>query len=339
MIQTRALSKWFCLSFVLCSFVLHGCARKIQQELTFNPAEPIRVAILPFAYVNKEGKIVESDADLFIDNIPGVSSKLKESPQEYVQKLVHRELSKSSLDIVLPALVSAQLSHNGFTKSDLTLNADKIFSADPKELCQKILQCDALLYGKITRWERGYYGVQTVQTVGIELTLISATDKKALYRGAVEDSDSRGLTKGPTGFSDLVIAPISGLDSKIILELTEEVVSELTKPLLAKSRPEFLQSAPPAIFAASSDATNGMITSDYLTVLLLGSPNKTASFSLGREIENIPMEEKDPGHYIGEFYRLPTDRFNDLPVFVSLTDEYGRATKRQVGYKTLSLSR
>lgn len=337
---------FLCVVFLCVVFLCAGCSTKVAYQLEFNPNEPIRVAVLPFAQVNKNGEFIEPDPNYLIDNVSLVSAKLKEPPAEYVRRLVQSELAKTSLDIVAPALIEAQLGHNGFVKASdkVSLDVPRIHQADPKLLCSRLLQCDALLYGKVTKWERAYLGIQTVHSVGVELKLISAADGKVLFQTSAQDAEGRGLTKGPTGFSDLVIEPLRGLDNKIITDLAQSMIAKVIAPLVVRDRPEYLEQAPPAIFAASHDALEGKATegnvarSRGLTVLLLGNADQTATFSVGDVIQNVPMVEKDGGHYIGEYIPLESDAFKGQPVFVYLTDQYGRTTFRQVGSQKVNLS-
>lgn len=318
-----------------------GCSSKVAYQLEFNPNEPIRVAVLPFAHVNKKGEFIEPDPNYLIDNVSLVSAKLTGSPAEYVRRLVQSELAKTSLDIVAPALVEAQLGHNGFVMASdkVSLDVPRIHQTDSKYLCSSLLQCDALLYGRVTKWERTYLGIETVHAVGVELKLVSAADGKVLFQTAAQDAEGRGLTKGPTGFSDLVIEPLRGLDNKIITELAQSMIAKMLTPLVVPDRPDYLEQAPPAIFAASHDAAEGSLArSKGLTVLLLGNADQTATFSIGDVIQNVPMVEKDGGHYIGEYIPLDSDAFNGQAVFVHLTDQYGRTTLRQVGEQKVNLN-
>jgi hypothetical protein len=323
---------------ILLVLFLFGCAGTYNNSLSFNPLEPIRVAVLPFAFTDSKGTIVEPDKNLLLDQVGLVSSKLKEAPNEYVRRLVQKRLGQSALDVVSPALVDAQISHHGFVTASQAYDYPRIFELQPAEVCRKLLNCDAVLYGKVTRWDRSYYGIQSEAQVAIALKLVSARDGKVLWESVAEDSEGRGLTKVPTGFSDLVIEPIKGLSNDIITGLADKIVDKAVSPLYVKNRPEFLQNAAPAIFASAHDADAGDIRRDRpLTVVMLGSPGAAATFSIGDRVENVPMAEKDEGHYIGEFYGLPSDHFNDLPVFVHLTDQFGRMTSQKLGRTEVSL--
>lgn len=317
-----------------------ACASKYQNEVSFNASEPIRVAVLPFVQVNGKGEVVDPSKDFILDNVSLVSSKSKGPPSSYIRNLVQDELTKSGLDLVSPALVDANLSHNGFDdlKHNPPFDLNKVQQASPSDLCSRLFSCDAVLYGKIIKWDRSYYAIQSVNTVGVELKLVSAKDGKILFTSSAIDSDSRGITKGPTGFSNLVLEPIKGLDNQIIMDLGRKVVAKMLAPLKVENRPEFLHSSPPAIFASAHDAENGLISKNStLTVVALGSTKNFASFSIGNTIENLPMVEKDSGHYIGKYVPLESDKFKDQSVYISLSDQFGRTTRQKLGTGTVSL--
>jgi hypothetical protein len=316
---------------------LAGCEGTFKNQVNFSPVEPLRVAVLPFVQVNDKDEIVESDPNLLIDNVGLVSSKLQQTPPEFVRALVQNELAKTSLDLVAPAVVDAQISHHGYVDQK-KLDLKKLYATDSKELCAKLLYCDALLYGKVTKWDRSYYGIQSVTTVAVDLKLISGRDGKVLFTSSGEDSDSRGITKGPTGFSNLVIEPLKGLDSELVTDLARGIVKKLVSPLKVESRPEFLQTSPPAILASAEDSDDGRIPRNgRLTVLLLGTAKKKASFTIDQVADHIPMIERDSGHYVGYYYPLPSDTFSNRPIFVDLTDEFGRTTRQKLGRIDVSL--
>lgn len=315
-----------------------GCAGSYKQALDFNPGEPLRVAVLPFVTVDDKGQVTTDEGRLLIDNVGLLSTKQEETPPQIVRRLVLGELGKTSLDIVAPPLIDLDLPHHGFALPDGKLDMKKVLATSPKELCEKFLNCDAVLYGRIVKWDRSYYAVQSVSTVGVDLKLVSARDGKTLYSAVAEDSDSRGLTKGPTGFSDIVIEPIRGLDSDIIVDLSRKVVKKMVEPLNVKSRPVFLEAAPPSIFAVSHDGPNGVVDrGNPVRIVMFASDGQSASFSIGSAVEKIPMIERSPGHYYGEYVPLPSDSFDSQTVKATLTDKYGRSTEQAVESKRLTL--
>lgn len=322
----------FSLSAIL-SLCVTGCAGAYKNSVNFNPAEPIRIAVLPFAQVDESGALTQTDESYLIDNVSLVSSKLKQTPAQFVQSLVQSELSKASLDVVTPAVVEAAFAHNGFgvkESNPVRLDLAKVFAANPAEICAKLLSCDAVLYGKVTEWDRSYYAVQSVATVAINVKLVSARTGKVLFESSASDSDSRGITKGPTGFSNLVIEPLKGLDNEIITDLAREVVAKAIEPLDRKARPDFLKTAPPYILASAHDASSGAIRGEKLTVLVLGTPEMTGSFSIGSSVRDMPLVERSPGHYIGEYIAVGGNSFTEQVVTVSLQDQGGRKTEQSL---------
>lgn len=311
-----------------------GCQATYKHTLNFNPSEPLRIAVLPFAQVDSDGKLIREDENLLIDNVVLLSSKQKDTPAEFMQSLIQSELTNASLDVIPPGLVQAELLHTEYAlpgSNPVRLDLEKVFAADPATICNKILACDAVMYGKVTRWDRSYYGIQSVATIALNLKLVSARTKKVLYEIDAEDAESRGITKGPTGFSNLVIEPLKGLDNEIIQDLGREVADKAIEPLTNKTRPEYLQSAPPAIIASGHTASTGSIAKDgKLVVIAFATPGQIASFSVGNVANGIPMLERSPGRYIGEFIPLKNDSFSQQFVVVSLKDEFGRATSQKI---------
>jgi hypothetical protein len=291
--------------------------------------------------VNEAGEIIEEDPNLLIDDVALLSSRTALMPTQFVQGVVRSSLKESSaLDLISPAVIQGELLHHGFAAPDLSLDRRKLFQTPAAEICVHHLSCDAILYGRITRWDRSYYAIESVTTVGIELQLVSAADGRTIFTTTSIDSDSRGLTKGPTGFSDLVLEPLKGLDSKLVTDLARRVVAKAIEPLRVDRRPEFLESAPPAILSSAHDGTGTSLPREgFLTVLMAATENRVASFSIGSHIRSVPMIERSPGAYIGEYHPLPTDTFTDAPVVVELADNYGRVTRQQVGATPLTLRR
>jgi hypothetical protein len=313
---------------------LSACATRYTSQVNFNPGEPLRIAVLPFVQVDQGGNVVDGDTNLLIDDVAIVSSRLQQSPAQFFQGLVQSELTRASFDVIPPGIVEAMLLHSRFNLPNAKpskVDVAKVLQADPAQLCERVLSCDAVLYGKVTRWDRSYYGVESVATVGVDVKLVSAKTKKVLFESSAVDSDSRGLTKGPTGFSNIVIEPISGLDSKIITDLAREVVVKALEPVSGRGRPEFLKTPPPVILASAHNAPSGVIKAGQrLIVVAYGSPGNKASFGVGDIAKGVPLVERSGGHYVGEFIPLAEDSFQNAVVSVELSDQAGRKTSMRL---------
>jgi hypothetical protein len=307
-----------------------------KQKVSFDIAEPLRVAVLPF-YQLENGTVINSDPDIYIiDHIPGVSKKQEDAPSILLQNMVQRELERTAFDISSSGVVTTHLVHHNYRK-DRSFDHEQIMNTPPKKLCE-ILSCDAVLYGKVLDWDRAYYGLQTVNSVKFELKLVRARDNKTLFTATAEDTDSRGISKGPTGYSSLIIEPIKGLDSDIILQLAQRMVSKSLGPLLVENKPEFLETPAPGIYAAAHNSHDGLVSrKDGLVILMIGSADKKASFSIGQQISHVPMIEKYRGHYMGIYFPLDSDNFDGKDVLVSLVDKFGRETTAAIGSRKVQL--
>ena len=319
--------------------LLSGCAGTFNHTIDFNPSEPLRIAVLPFLQTDDDGKVIVNEGRLLVDNLSLVSSPPPNTPTQVVRKRTIAELEKTGLDVVNSSLIDIDLPHHGYALSDGSIDTIKLHHTDAKEICQALLNCDAVLYGTVTKWDRSYYGVESVNTVGITLKIISARSGNVLFESSGEDSTSRGISKIPTGFSSLFLEPIKGLDSEIIGNLADAVVAKMLEPLNVTSRPAFLESSPPSIFASSTDAQSETLKrTDTLIVVAFASEHNQATFSIGNAITDIPMIERTPGHYFGEYIPLETDSFSGATVSISLKDSFGRSTIQKISKSPLTLA-
>jgi hypothetical protein len=183
-----------------------------------------------------------------------------------------------------------------------------------------------VLYGYIDKWDRSYYGLQSVNTVQVRVKMVSANSDLVLFESLGSDSTSRGITKIPTGFSSLVVEPLKGLDYEIISELASSVVSEMLSPLKASVRPDFLETPPPVIYAVGARVHN-----DTVHIVLFGSAKHQASLSIAGGPSNVPMIERSSGHYYGEYLPIKVSTLASKPdIKITLGDSFGRKTEQLV---------
>ncbi len=316
--------------FVLVA-ALTGCSTKAKHTLSYNLTEPLRVAVLPFVLRKSDGTFSEEEGRLYIDGFGIHASKSEETPTQIMRRFTFANLRKTGLSIVSPLLIDIDLPHHGFNKADGALDLRKLYNTLPQEICTKFLTCDAVLYGFVTSWDRSYYGLQSVATVGIEYKLLSSHNGKELFSSIVTDASSRGISKIPTGFSDLLIEPIKGLSRDVIDTLAESVVHKALSPIFLSKRVATLDEPPPAIFASAHDGKfTKLTTTSPLTVVAYGSQQKEAFFRIGDSGIEVPMVERLPGHYYGEFLPIENIRFNHQPIIVGLKDLFGRITEQTV---------
>lgn len=310
--------------FFVSMFSACGVHQKVHVD--FTSTEPLRVMVLPFVRY-EDGKIINADESLFVDGIPLLSESLLEHPAELLRQMVQTELSKTGLDIIAPYLVNIELPHHGFALADGTIALQKLYASPAKGLCQDFLDCDAVLYGYVTDWDRSYYGVQTVNSVGLQLRLVSARTEKVLFETEVSNDDGRGISGGPTGFSDIVLEPIKGLDSKYIEESARVVAQAAVEPLQTGIKAPATNEAPPSLYAVAHSPNRLPASAKRpLLVLAYAQAGGTASFSIGDTIVDFPMVEVEPSKYVGQYQVLENEQLIGQVVSVTLIDTYGRKT-------------
>ena len=327
----------FCIPII--SAFLTSCSGTYTHKIDFSPYEPIRVAVLPFRQLDAEGKLIEEKGDLLIDDVPLISSEAYDSPVALARQLMLAELKKTSLDIISPALVDIDLPHRNLAYPNGKFNLERIFEVPANTYCEDFLDCDAVLFGTIKRWDRDYYGIQSNNEIEIEIKIISAKSDKVLFEATAKDSESRGLTKGPTGYSSLILEPLKGLDSNLVEDLARRMISTMLEPLKVKNKKSVNDTPPPAIFAVSHDAVNGEVSRKKpLLVVAYASKDAQASFSIGNYLRRLPMIEHSPGHYIGEYWPLEEEKFEKQTLYVNVKDTKGRETRLEVDSGPVSLT-
>lgn len=335
--------RWAAPLFV-CMAVLSGCAKSYKITGDFNPADPIRVAVLPF-YQIVDGKPngEEFGAALAIDDVPLLSSKPINSPAAFVEEGVRTALNRTGMEVVNPAFVRLQLGHHGFVR-ERKLSVPVLLESTPQKLGDLLL-ADALLYGVVTDWSRSYYGLESINTVGFELRLVRAADGAELWKASVKESQGRGLSGIPTGFSSLVLEPLKGLDEKNIEQLALKVVTKTFEPLMVKRKAQEANSSGPVIFGAvafarahvgSSTASSSEKPSRVI-FLAVATPGKRVSAKLPLQGLEYALLEGEPGHYTAEVELATLKSKNSGPsgeglasegAVISVTDEFGRRAKR-----------
>ncbi len=321
------MKKSFNFLITLLLLCINACSGQYKHILEFSPKEPLRIAVLPFRQVDAEGNLIEDKGDLLVDEVVLISSEVQDSPVALARKLTLAELKKTPLDVISTSLIDIDLPHRNLAHPDGTFDLKRIFEVPAKTYCEDFLDCDAVLFGTIRRWDRDYYGIESNNEIEIELKLVSAKSGKTLFFTSAKDSESRGLSKGPTGYSSLILEPLKALDSELVEDLARRIISTMLKPLKPKISIKEDSTPPPAIFAVSHDAENGKLYKEKpLIVLALASPNNIASFSIGKYLKDIPMIEQSKGHYIGEYWPLEGASFEGETIEVSLKDINGRET-------------
>ncbi len=207
---------------------------------------------------------------------------------EFFREALHAALMDTEMDISEKFVVDGIIKKNGWN------SPEKLFSIPPQKLGEA-LGADALLYGKVTRWNKYYAIIHSTLVVGLELKLVDARTGELLWRGQQVDKDFEGLIKLPTGIISAIISPMFFVGEKSNLDaLSSKVAREITESLKEPYTIKEVDKIDQKIIIASAD--------EYI--------KKIEKNNAVTEINPVEEELVDDS--------IPPEEFEDIP---SLEDE------------------
>ena len=255
---------------------------------------PRSVAILPFSNSTEEAGIAEEARRAFYNQFS----------------------SKSYSDIELAAIDANVLALTRNRK--LQPSSRAYYQAICKELA-----CDSVITGNIIDFRKLFAGVYSELSITAEINLIDVKSGETLLTRREEVTFREGgFSLSPIGLA--MSAMSAALNIRDIQRV--RLVSELGYTF-AKSIPEPAAAATasgPKIEALLSNATESPFgLGKVITIALQGDRNGTAVFDLGNYRKALPMVEKSPGFYIGEYYVQDGDAIRQAPLVASLRGRNG----------------
>jgi cell division septation protein DedD len=127
---------------------------------------------------------------------------------EFFREALHAALMDTEMKI------SEKFVVDGIIKKNAWNTSQKLFAIPPQKLGEA-LGADALLYGKVTKWNKYYAIIHSTLVAGLELKLVDTRTGELLWRGQRVDREFEGLIKIPTGIIRAIADPISGIISTI----------------------------------------------------------------------------------------------------------------------------
>lgn len=244
--------------------------------------------------------------------------------------------------------VDTELAHAGFS---LEQRRDK---ANGRRFAE-LLDVDGVLFGDVIEWNRSYYVAQSVQRVGLQVSIVDRRKGETIYEARRTEQQGAGISGGPTGQISAITAPLEGLKGSTMAVLARQLARNAAKELtgvdpaaeidVATSRGD----APRIVF--SSLALPGKLplrAGETVTVVAVGTPGADVRFDIGRWRTGVPMVQRDVADdprgpratYIGEYLVQQGEKVVGAPVFVTVrkqTDRLALRTTRRIQDTTLSI--
>ena len=270
--------------------------KKVTPETAISDAElPRTVAILPFQNDTKE---------------IGIANQVRRAFANHFS-------AKNYRDIKLP-LVDEKIVY--LEKS----SGNSIFDLKSQEICQA-LECDGLIYGKITDYKKVYAGVYSQLGVEAEVWMVNTRTGKEVFRLKDDVRYHAGnVPLSPIGAVMIAVSTAMNVRDiqqvRMVNELGYKFAEKIPSPsgTTAEDRPlikEVLTNVKEGPFGKGK----------VVRVGLEGEKGLVGTFSIGNFKKGIPMKETKPGIYMGEYLVLPGDNTADMPLIASL--------KRPGGYE------
>lgn len=259
-------------------------------------ALPRTVAILPFDNATTE---------------PGIA--------EEVRRAFYNQFSSKNFgDIELSAIDAKLLALDRGGKAA----PDASGKAYYQSICQP-LGCDGVITGRVIEFRKVFAGVYSELAVVAEISLINAnTGEVVLTRKEETSFREGGLSITPIGLA------MSAMSAALNLRDIQRVrlVSDLGYTI-AKSIPEPLGGG-----AGSGPRIQGMLSNasespfglgKVITVAMQADAQGSAVFDIGNYRRALPMHEKTPGVYVGEYRVQDGDAIRQAPLIVTLRGRNG----------------
>jgi TolA-binding protein len=261
----------------------------------YDKDKPLSVAILPFENLTQE----------------------KEAP-EMLQRQLYNNFSSLAYKDVELSDIKAKLPN---------FKPKNIFNTIDPAKTGKLLDSDALILGRITKFETYYAGVYSSFTVAVELEMIDVETQRVLWSLKHEQVQRSGGI--PTSIIGAIItAASSALDLSryhiitTINKLCQSAVETIppSANLKGKSFPKI-----------TNLVHNGMNRSigkgNRLEVGVEGTAGLKAVFRIEPKGLTVQMQEKTPGTYVGSYIVRPKDSISDGLIVVSLTDSWNNVCR------------
>jgi len=251
---------------------------------------PRSVAILPFDNATEDQDIAEEVRRAFYNQF---SSK------------PYADIELTAVDARLHAL-----NRSGKDKLDYRL------------FCQS-LGCDGVITGRVVDFRKIFAGVYSELAVTAEISLINAKTGEVILTQR-EDATFRegGISLTPIGLIMNAMSAALNLRDiqrvRLVSEIGYNIAKSIPDPLggIASSGPRIQ-----GMLSNSSESPFGL--GKIISIAIQADPNGSAVFDIGNYRRALPMTEKTPGLYVGEYRIQDGDNIRQSPVVVTLRARNG----------------
>lgn len=280
--------------FLVLLFALFACKSLNLQEKKVTIEEikeedfPKVVAIMPFEGEDRDITLLEQLRKTFYNHFAGKNYTNIELPL-VDEKLYQLEKSKGK----------------------------RIREFSASEICAS-LGCDALIYGKVTDFQKIYAVAYSQLGIEVEVWMVDGKNNKEIFR--IKDSvryHEGGIPLSPLGAVMTAVSTALNLIDIQQIRLLNEICYKIVEKI--PSPPTIASIKLPKI----KEVVTNVVDSPFgigkvIRVGLEGDSGMIACFDIGNFRKCLPMKEIKTGIYTGEYAVMPGDNINKAPIVVYL---------------------
>jgi parallel beta-helix repeat protein len=295
-------------------FLFPGCVVTSRKDVV---PPPIR-SLYEGEY--KVGKYLKDHQPKTVAILPFKNETKKEEAFGIVRKTFYNHFSSLRYGDLELFKVDQRLKKAGFT------DPDEINKLSPQKL-GKILSVDAIIYGRITHYDRAYAGIYSKVSVGAAVKMVDAETNEFLWSGQhVQSKHQGGIPTTPVGLIITALSTAANIRQIELLRTSDDLFRDMVKTIPGPTVVE--ASRPPVIKMLVHDAVGSpKKTGDIIKVVLEGDTHCEASFDIGDFKLAIEMEEIQSGFYEAKYQVRPGDNAHEAIITGYLTDERGNTAR------------
>lgn len=205
----------------------------------------------------------------------------------------------------------------------------------PPEKFKEILNVDAVIYGKISNFDKLFAGMYSQVSVGAEIEMYD-TQGHYLWTGKhVARIHEGGISTTPVGIVASIIFAAMNIRDIQLLRACDDLFRDMVKTIPVKTLADAGQL--PAINILVQDSKGlPRKAGDEIKVVIKGDPGMRAWFDIGDYKKGIDMTEVEPGGYVGTYRVVPGDNIKDI-IIGYLSDDSGNTATWIDAVGTVSL--
>lgn len=320
-----------CLGSACSSVDVHQHAAPGFEQLR---AAGLRIAVMPFSVsAPEDGLLTASLAS--VGELYSLEAVAGAPGREGIGELLRRDLiawlQQSEFEVLDPWFVGTVLTHAGVDRQQ------QLLPANAPHLAQ-LLDCDGVVFGDVTRWNRSYYVLQSNTEVAMRLELRDRGGNE-LFVTERSESIGAGLSGGPTGYQSLAAEPIAGLRGSHLQMLTRSVARHVATDLNGGDLGAHPGPMSPrlSVVALAKLHDGPFRAGERIEVVAVGTPDCAVRFDIGCLRTEVPMTETavdqdargERATYRGHYVVQAGDDAHELPL--RCTIQRG-AARRSIAY-------